>query len=104
MHHRLYIIDVFSLLFQVFYAIPSMSSPRGEPTNAVFGLARDLTALLNDHQPSHLICAMDTSGPAARNEVFDDYKANREEAPEDLRAQIPIAVRVMEGLRVPAIS
>ena len=63
----IYVIDVFSLMFQVFHAIPPMTGTQGQPTNAVFGFARDLLAIL-DKQPTHVLCAFDSPGPGKRNE------------------------------------
>ena len=65
----LYVIDVFSLVFQVFHAVPEMVSPSGLPTNAVFGFTRDILNLLKQKQPSHLICALDSSGPGMRDQM-----------------------------------
>jgi len=47
-----YLIDTYSLMFQVFHAIPSMTSPSGQPTNALYGFGRDLVVLLRDHHPT----------------------------------------------------
>src|SRR5579863_1483344 len=96
----LYIIDTFSLMFQVFHAIPEMTSPQGQPTNAVFGFARDIQTIRSQKQPTHLICALDSSGPAVRNDMFAQYKANRSEMPDDLAPQIPLILRLMEGYRI----
>ena len=103
MTDTLYIVDVFSLMFQVFHGIPMMTSPEGLPTNAVFGFTRDLIGILRDESPSHLVCAMDSPGPGVRNDIYSEYKANREALPEDLRPQIPMIADVMNGLHIPAI-
>lgn len=99
----LYLLDVYNLIFQVFHAIPPMTGPKGQPTNAVFGFTRDLIKLI-DKKPSHLVCAMDLSGPGVRNDIYEEYKANRTEMPEDLRPQIPLIEDIIEGLNVPAVS
>ena len=104
MKPTLYIIDVYSLLFQVFHAIPPMTAPDGRPTNAVYGLTRDLMNILEQKQPTHLVCALDVAGDQERNEIFGDYKANRAEMPEDLRPQIPLVIDVIEGMNLPAIG
>ncbi|MBI5758051.1 MAG: DNA polymerase I [Planctomycetales bacterium] len=104
MPDTLYIIDVFSLLFQVFHAIPEMSSPSGQPTNAVFGMTRDILNILKQKQPSHLICAMDSKGPGVRDEIYDQYKAHRAPAPPDLLPQIPLTVDVIRAFGIPAIE
>jgi DNA polymerase-1 len=100
----LYLIDTLSLVFQVYHAIPEMTGPKGQPTNAVFGFTRDLQMILQNNQPSHLICAMDTPGPGVRNEIYEEYKANRSAPPEDLPPQIPVIIDVIEGFGVPVIE
>ena len=65
MSDTLYIVDTFSLVFQVFYAIRQpMTGTRGQPTNAVYGFTGDLQHLIKEKQPSHLICAMESEEPA----------------------------------------
>ncbi len=99
----IYIIDTFSLMFQVFHAIPSMTGTQGQPTNAVFGFTRDILGIL-DRKPTHLICAFDSPGPGKRNAIFDAYKANRAEMPEDLRPQIPLIKELLAGFRIPILE
>ena len=77
MPELLYLIDVYSLVFQVFHAIPEMTSPHGMPTNAVFGFTRDILNILRQKKPTHLICATDPSGPGERENLYPQYKANR---------------------------
>ena len=99
----LYLIDTFSLMFQVFHAIPPMTGTRGQPTNAVFGLTRDLLAIL-ERQPTHLICALDSPGPGARELIYPQYKANRTEIPADLKPQIPLIKQLIAGFNIPGIE
>jgi DNA polymerase-1 len=104
MPDTVYLIDTYSLLFQVFHAIPPMTSPSGLPTNAVFGFSRDLVSLLKDHKPTWLICAWDSSGPGTRDALYDKYKANRTEMPEDLRPQIEVLRDVIKAFDIPLIE
>ena len=96
-----YILDAFSLIFQVFHALPDMTAPDAKPVKAVFGIFRDLLNLLRDQKPDYLAAAFDGPGPVFRSEIFADYKANRKEMPDDLVPQIPIIRRVFEGFQVP---
>ena len=96
-----YAIDAHSLIFQVFHALPEMSTPRGEPIQAVFGFARDLLYLLEEKRPDFLICAFDMSGPTFRHDFFDGYKADRDEMPSELAAQIPKIRELVEALGIP---
>lgn len=104
MPDTLYIIDVFSLFFQVYHGIPPMTGPAGQPTNAVFGFTRDLIAILRDKKPSHLVCAMDSEGKGIRNDWYPEYKANRSEMPEDMRPQIPMLEATIEAFQIPLIK
>jgi DNA polymerase I len=99
----IYIIDTFSLMFQVFHAIPAMTGTQGQPTNAVFGFTRDIFGIL-DRKPTHLVCAFDSPGLGKRGEIFPDYKANRSETPEDLRPQIALIKELLEGFRIPVLQ
>jgi DNA polymerase-1 len=99
----IYIIDTFSLMFQVFHAIPPMTGTQGQPTNAVFGFTRDIFAI-RDRKPKYLVCAFDSPGPGKRDEIYEKYKANRAEMPEDLRPQIPLIKQLLEGFRIPVLE
>jgi DNA polymerase-1 len=104
MNKLLYIIDTYALVFQVFHAIPSMTGPKGQPTNAIFGITRDLLTILKNKQPTHLLAAMESVGPGVRNEIYADYKANRSEMPDDLRPQIPGILQIFAGFRIPVVE
>jgi DNA polymerase I len=99
----LYILDAFSLIFQVFHAIPEMTGPAGQPTQAAFGIFRDMLNLRRERKPEFLAAAFDPPGPVFRSEIFADYKANRKEMPEELVPQIPVIRRIFEGFRVPVL-
>ncbi|GAC1468659.1 MAG: DNA polymerase I [Isosphaeraceae bacterium] len=99
----LYILDAFSLIYQVFHAIPLMTGPAGQPTHAVFGIVRDLINLLRDRRPDYLAAAFDGGGPVFRSEIFADYKAQRAAMPDDLVPQIPVIRRVFEAFNVPVL-
>jgi DNA polymerase I len=98
-----YLVDAHSLIFQVFHAIPGMTSPSGLPTNALFGFTRDLL-FLRSLRPDYLLCAFDRSEPTFRSDLYADYKAHRAEIPNDLQLQLPLIQKVLEALNVPAIS
>jgi len=99
----LYLLDAFSIIYQVFHAIPSMTGPAGQPTNAVFGVFRQLLNLLRDHRPEAIAAAFDGIAPVFRVDLFADYKANRPDMPEDLQLQIPIIQKVFEAFRIPVL-
>ncbi|HEU5118012.1 MAG TPA: DNA polymerase I, partial [Isosphaeraceae bacterium] len=99
----LYIIDAYSLIFQVFHAIPLMTGPSGQPTNAVFGIFRDLLTLLRSRKPDYLAAAFDGAGRVFRSDLDAEYKANRKAMPEDLVPQIPVIRRVFEAFNIPVL-
>src|ERR1700751_3219931 len=92
-----YILDAYSLIFQVFHAIPEMTGPAGQPTQAVFGIFRDMLNLVRGRKPDYLAAAFDGEGPVFRSEIYTEYKANRTAMPPDLVPQIPTIRRVFEG-------
>ncbi|MEX0612469.1 MAG: DNA polymerase I, partial [Pirellulales bacterium] len=91
-------------IFQVFHALPEMSSPRGEPVGAVYGFVRDMLYLIEEKKPDALICAFDLSGPTFRSDLFDGYKADRAAMPDELTPQIPKIERVLEALGIPVLA
>jgi len=99
-----WVIDGHSLVYQVFHALPEMSSPRGEPVGAVYGFARDVLNLLTQKRPDYLFCAFDMPGKTFRHERYEEYKANRAEMPVDLVPQITAVQRLLAALKVPALG
>ena len=95
----LYILDAYSLIYQVFHAIPLMTGPGGEPTNAVFGIFRDLMGILKSRKPDYMAAAFDGAGKTKRSEAFADYKAQRGPMPEDMVPQIPVIRRLFEAFK-----
>jgi DNA polymerase I len=101
---NVYVVDAHSLIFQVFHALPEMSSPSGEHVGAVFGFMRDMLYLIEEKKPDALICAFDLSGPTFRSDLFQDYKADRGEMPDELVGQIPKIERMLQGFAIPILT
>jgi DNA polymerase-1 len=99
----LYILDAYSLIYQVFHAIPLMTGPAGQPTHAVFGIFRDLLNLRKNRKPDYLAAAFDGAGPVFRSDLFAEYKAQRKPMPEELVPQIPVIRRLFEAFRIPVL-
>lgn len=99
-----WVIDSHSLIYQVFHALPEMTSPRGEPVGAVFGFTRDLLYLLEEKKPDYLICAFDLPGKTFRHLMYEEYKIQRTEMPDDLIPQFPAIRRVIAALGIPALD
>lgn len=103
---KLFLLDAFALIFRAYYALirnPRITS-KGLNTNAQFGFTNTLVELINKEKPTHMAVCFDVSGPTERHTDFADYKANRQEAPEDLLAAIPYIKRIIEGFNIPVIG
>ena len=98
------LVDSHSLIYQVFHALPAMTSPQGVEVGAAHGFLRDIANLLEQWKPDFLVCTFDVSDKTFRNDLYDQYKANRESMPDALRDQIPLIHRCLETLAIPKIS
>ncbi|MFM9064734.1 MAG: hypothetical protein ACKOOI_17115, partial [Pirellula sp.] len=76
------LVDSHSLIYQVFHALPPMTSPHGVEVGAVHGFLRDIATLFQQYSPTYLICAFDASEDKFRNTLYPAFKAHREEMPE----------------------
>lgn len=99
-----WVVDANSLIFQVFHAIPEMTSPQGEPVNAVYGFTRDLLFLIEQKQPDYLLVAFDRPEPTFRHELYEAYKGERAEMPSELIPQFPKIRQVVEALAIPILE
>ena len=102
---RLFVIDVMPLLYRghfVFLRNPRMTSA-GVNTSALQGFASILFSILDEHAPSHLVLAFDSATPTFRHQRYPEYKAQRQKAPEDIVAAIPMAIEMAAALRIPAL-
>jgi len=99
-----WVIDLFSRIYQLFHALPEMTSPEGTPVSAVFGFTRDLLDILEKKRPDYLLVASDAAGPTFRHNQFPDYKGTRAEMPADLVPQIPLVRRLLELVGVPCLE
>jgi DNA polymerase-1 len=99
-----WVVDANSLIFQVFHALPEMTSPQGEPVSAVFGFTRDMLYLLEQKKPTYLFVAFDGPERTFRHELYEDYKAHRDEMPVDLTPQFAPIRRLLKALNVPVLA
>lgn len=106
MEKKVFLLDAFALVFRAYYAL--IRSPRitskGKNTNAQFGFTNALVELINKQKPSHMAVCFDTSAPTERHTDFADYKANRQETPEDISAAVPDIKKIIEGFNIPVIA
>jgi DNA polymerase-1 len=106
MEKKLFLLDAFALIFRAYYALirnPRITS-KGKNTNAQFGFTNTLIDLLNKQKPSHMAVCFDTKAPTERHTDYAEYKANRQEAPEDLLASLPDIKKIILGLNIPVIE
>jgi DNA polymerase-1 len=104
MTERLFILDGPGFLFRAYHAIPFLSTSKGVPSHAVFGMSTMLWKLLREDDPEYFAVAWDPPGPTFREEKFAAYKETRAPTPDDLRTQIPLVKTLFEALRLPLLE
>ena len=106
MQKKLFLLDAMALVFRAYYAL--VRSPRitskGRNTNAQFGFTNTLIELINNQKPTHMAVCFDTHAPTERHTDFADYKANRQETPEDILSSLPDIKRIIKGFNIPCIE
>ncbi len=106
MQKKLFLLDAYALVFRAYYAL--IRSPRitskGRNTNAQFGFTNTLIDLINNQHPTHMAICFDTHAPTERHTDFADYKANRQETPEDISSAVPDIKKIIEGFNIPVIA
>ncbi len=106
MAKKVFLLDAFALVFRAYYALirnPRLTS-KGKNTNAQFGFTNALVDLIKNQNPSHMAVCFDTAAPTERHTDFEDYKANRQEAPEDILAAIPDIKAIIRGFNIPVVE
>ena len=102
----LLLIDAYAMIYRAYYAFiraPRMNS-RGENTSAIFGFIVTFEDLLKRLKPSHIAVAFDPAGPTFRHEAFEQYKAQRQETPEDIRWAVPRIKQLLQAMNVPVLE
>lgn len=98
MNQTITIIDTFGFFFRSFFALPPLRNSQGFPTGLLTGFVKLVDSLHRDHSTDYLVFALDSKGKTFRNTLFEDYKANRPPAPQELLAQLPIAIEWIEKM------
>ena len=103
---RLFLLDAYALIYRAYYAFMRMPriNSKGMNTSAIFGFVNTLDDVLSREKPTHLAVVFDPSGPTFRHEAYEEYKANREATPEDIRRAVPIIKQIVEAHRIPVIE
>ena len=104
MTERLFVLDGPGFLFRAYHALPFLSTSRGVPSHAVFGMSTMLWKLLREDAPEYFAVAWDPPGPTFREERFAAYKETRAPTPNDLRPQIPLVKTLFEALHLPVLE
>ncbi len=97
------LVDGSSYLFRAFHALPPLTNSRGEPTGAVVGVINMLRRLLDDYTPEYMAVVFDAPGGSFRNQLYDQYKANRPPMPDDLRCQIEPLHAIIRAMGLPLL-
>lgn len=97
----LIVIDSNSLFHRAYHALPRLTTKEGELVNAVYGFSLVLIKALKDFKPAYMAATFDVAGPTFRKEEYEEYKAGREKAPDELYAQIPHIKKVLSAFNIP---
>ena len=103
---KLFLLDAYALIFRSYYAFiknPRITS-KGLNTSAIFGFLLTLEEVLQKQKPTHIAVVFDTPTPTFRHEMYKEYKANRDETPEDIKKAVPYIKRLIEAYRIPVID
>ena len=103
---KLFLLDAYALIFRAYYAFiknPRITS-KGMNTSAIFGFLLALREVLQKQKPTHIAVVFDTPAPTFRHEMFKEYKANRDETPEDIKKAVPYIKRLIEAYKIPIID
>ena len=103
---KLFLLDAYALIYRSYYAFiknPRINS-KGLNTSAIIGICNTLNEVLQKEQPTHIGVAFDPHGPTFRNEAYPEYKAQREETPEDIRKAVPIIKDILTAMNIPILQ
>lgn len=99
---RIFVIDGYGQIYRSYYAF--MQKPlidkNGNNVSAVYGFFNNLMMLVRQYKPDYIVVALDSKGKTFRHDLYPEYKANREKTPEDLHAQIPVIVNILDSLQI----
>ncbi|MFO7934007.1 MAG: DNA polymerase I [Bacteroidales bacterium] len=103
---RLFLLDAYALIYRAYYAFITnpMTNSKGMHTSTAFGFILALEDILKKEDPSHIAVVFDPPGPTFRNELYPEYKAQREATPEDIESSIPYIKKLIEGFSIPIIE
>src|ERR1700690_2243520 len=97
---NIYLIDGNSYVYRAFYAVRGLTTSKGMPTNAIFGFTNMLLKIIKDKKPDGVIMSFDTPAPTERHMIYQGYKANKPEAPDELVQQLPYIRKVVSAFNI----
>jgi DNA polymerase-1 len=103
---KLFLLDAYALIYRAYYGFiknPRINS-KGMNTSAIFGFVNTLEDVLKRENPTHIAVVFDPGGPTFRHEMYEQYKAQREETPEDIRLAVPIIKNIIRAYNIPVIE
>jgi len=103
---RLFLLDAYALIFRGYYALiknPRINS-KGMDTSAIMGFMNSLFDVIKREKPDHLAVAFDKGGSTERTEMFEDYKANRDETPDAIKIAVPYIQSILKAMKIPIVE
>ena len=100
----LILVDGSSYLFRAYHALPPLTNSKGMATGAIYGVINMLRKLRTDYQPSHIAVVFDTKGKTFRDDLYPQYKANRDAMPDDLAEQIAPLHEIIQAMGLPLLA
>ena len=100
----LYLIDVSSLFFRAYYALPPLKTSKGIPTHAIHGFLSMLIKVLKEKNLNYIACCFDREEPSFRFDIYPEYKGHRDDTPEDLLVQIPYIRNLVQLMGIPCFD
>ena len=104
--NKLFLLDAYALIYRAYYALirnPRINS-KGMNTSAIMGFVNTLNEVLTKENPTHIAVAFDPSGPTFRHEAYAEYKAQREECPEDIKNAVPIIKKILNAWNIKTLE
>lgn len=103
---KLFLLDAYALIYRAYYAMIKMPriNSKGQNTSAILGFLNTLDEILAKEKPTHIGVAFDPKGGSFRNELFKEYKAQREETPEDIKFAVPIIKKLLLAYNIPVLE
>lgn len=105
-NNKLFLLDAYALIYRAYYAFirnPRINS-KGQNTSAVFGFVNTLEEILRKENPTHIAVVFDSPLPSFRHIKYEEYKAQREPTPEDIKASIPIIKEILQTYNIPILE